>query len=462
MKHTIVIVFLFFLFGYVQSQEKIVFKLDSTITEKDRILFKEKSKYQINDFYQEDKIIVEEDKESNAFQITIDKPTVILLTLSPDVQIFQEIYLNRSDTITISKRFSEELNGSYLFLEGKNDFTSPQYNFHSIYEIWQKENPSVLYKKGTDLNLYKEAAKEWIRKKKVFTNDYLKKEKALLEFADFLDNRLECEYTFKLLVAQFSVTDYPDNYMDGRIVGDYNSRFFVAGSDLYIRWYKDIEKYSFTQMLEFINSNFEGDEQEYLLSLAFGKYSDGEKIDGAEYIRLAEEYEKKIENKHYLNYLRGVKDYFYNSLSALPDNVKENTKLMSFDLQETDLKTILEKNKGKYFILDFWASWCGPCIIDIKASGEMKSFLASNDIVQIYLSQDIHLDKWKAMAIKLGIEENQYMLSDIENSPLLNFFKIVTIPRYIYLDKDLSVISWGGKAPTEDNREYVKEIFNLK
>ena len=65
------------------------------------------------------------------------------------------------------------------------------------------------------------------------------------------------------------------------------------------------------------------------------------------------------------------------------------------------LKNILGKNidfgsfKGKYMVLDFWASWCKPCIENIPALKEMMKKYQSDPIQFISISLDTDINQWK-------------------------------------------------------------------
>lgn len=67
---------------------------------------------------------------------------------------------------------------------------------------------------------------------------------------------------------------------------------------------------------------------------------------------------------------------------ALPDASKKEIKLMDY----------IGK---KMILLDFWASWCGPCIKEMKSYQEVHEKILAKNILIISVSIDKHEEKWK-------------------------------------------------------------------
>lgn len=112
------------------------------------------------------------------------------------------------------------------------------------------------------------------------------------------------------------------------------------------------------------------------------------------------------------------------------------------------LKDILSKNKGKALYIDFWASWCSPCIGEMPASEKLRQRFTGKDIVFVYISIDKDKDKWIKAAQKLNLTENSYVLS-AENNPLIEKLSVKSIPRYIIVDKNNSVLDQNALRPSD-------------
>ncbi|NDW17964.1 AhpC/TSA family protein [Dysgonomonas sp. 216] len=96
--------------------------------------------------------------------------------------------------------------------------------------------------------------------------------------------------------------------------------------------------------------------------------------------------------------------------------------------------------KGKVVLIDFWASWCGPCIKEMPVVIEAyKKYKAKGfEIVGISLDQDG--DAWKTSIKDLSITWPQ--MSDLKawNSDLSKVYGVRSIPHTILLDKDGKIV----------------------
>lgn len=126
--------------------------------------------------------------------------------------------------------------------------------------------------------------------------------------------------------------------------------------------------------------------------------------------------------------------YYINNLELM--NYKENY-------------TLLDDKPASYFIINFWASWCAPCIKEMKSLNSLQKKMPSIRVITI--SQDKSLDlaknffkKNKHKALEKYFDKDKKILSK---------FSLRGLPTTFIVNKDYKVfakvegiIEWDSKS----------------
>lgn len=122
---------------------------------------------------------------------------------------------------------------------------------------------------------------------------------------------------------------------------------------------------------------------------------------------------------------------------------------------ELNLKKIINKSNSEYYLLDFWASWCAPCIKDSKLIHNM--LLPNNlKLINISLDKNKDIEKWKSKSKELMIENNYLFIENESNKEFIELIKLNQIPRYILIDKNLKILDFDMISPSEG--DFIKEL----
>jgi len=130
-----------------------------------------------------------------------------------------------------------------------------------------------------------------------------------------------------------------------------------------------------------------------------------------------------------------------------------------FSLKTPEGKVVsLSSFKGKYLLIDFWASWCAPCRQENPNMVKLYKKYKDKDFTILGVSLDKDNDPW-IKAIKMD-KLIWTQVSDLKfwDSPVAMIYNIKAIPYSILIDKEGKIIAKGirGKELEEKLAEVIK------
>ncbi|HJR99852.1 MAG TPA: TlpA disulfide reductase family protein [Flavobacterium sp.] len=102
--------------------------------------------------------------------------------------------------------------------------------------------------------------------------------------------------------------------------------------------------------------------------------------------------------------------------------------------------SMLAKFKGKVVYVDFWATWCGPCMQGIKEIAPLKDEMKDQEVVFLYITNQSSPEKTWNNSIP-NIKGEHYRVSEDEWNYLTQKFNISGIPHYVLVNKKGEIVN---------------------
>jgi peroxiredoxin len=144
------------------------------------------------------------------------------------------------------------------------------------------------------------------------------------------------------------------------------------------------------------------------------------------------------------------------TLTKIEQNEKEKVPNFYWKTQQGE-KNFYELSKGKVILLNFWATWCGPCVKEIPDLIKIKNELNDKNFELIGVSIDRSISPVIEFAKNVGI--NYILIHDPEAKLLDAFGGSVGIPITFLIDQDGKIVSKYLGARTKE--VFMKDIEKI-
>ena len=154
------------------------------------------------------------------------------------------------------------------------------------------------------------------------------------------------------------------------------------------------------------------------------------------------------------------------SFGEVIDSVKqlmpwhESTPELTFKLTDTKGNIFTEKNtRGKYLVVNFWATWCSPCLKEIPAFVEF--YKENSEHVEI-LGLDfepVNIELINEFVERFSINYPLILYTHINDSEYTKFGEIVGMPTTLIYSPDGELLqTFMGEITIEDLKKYIPPI----
>ncbi len=120
----------------------------------------------------------------------------------------------------------------------------------------------------------------------------------------------------------------------------------------------------------------------------------------------------------------------------------------------------LAAHRGKVVVLDFWATWCGPCKFTLPALQEVKKrFENRTDVFVGTVNTDRGTNRSKALKLWLDGRKLSFpVLLDDEAGTIANTYQVRALPTLVVVGKDGKVASVQVGLPAGTQEGIIEHI----
>ena len=120
--------------------------------------------------------------------------------------------------------------------------------------------------------------------------------------------------------------------------------------------------------------------------------------------------------------------------------IKDPKKVETFSAKDiNDYEKIISSSEKKILLLNFWATWCAPCIKEIPELLELKKKF-KNDVEIYFLSVDSNVKKTVPKFLKKNKLEDLKVLND-EKLKISSKFGVKVMPTTVIINKKFEEVA---------------------
>lgn len=419
--------------------------------------FDEAEIFYMKDFinYNRQTYTVNAEEESFRFEMEIEHPVTAYLSLG-NQQL--PLFLNHDASLTVyadmeqwqeTLGFSGSLKDENRFMAAFRDQVEPKYNQRQMIDYFRDASPEEFAEFGAEMvreatNLLEE---ERFSTSETFNNYFLTEIhyqmfSNLLNYPVYHQYFNQAETTPKLPDDYYSFLGQAADFQDEKLFTSSYTSFLTE----YLRHMIGQERETIPEgMSDFEKNMWMAEELLEGKTLDFARASlINFQLNHGDFETASEAYHEFSQLSTHPDLTDLLEETYESALKVSPGSEAPAFTLSDMEGSEVSLSDF----RGQVVYLDFWASWCGPCMREVPYAKELKKrFQEHNDLVFLYISVDEDEEAWRNTVENHEIQGVHLNVNGMRHE-VPNSYNVRGVPTFFLIDRDGFILDNNPSRPS--------------
>lgn len=166
---------------------------------------------------------------------------------------------------------------------------------------------------------------------------------------------------------------------------------------------------------------------------------------------MLDSYNEFVSTTPYYDYSVPVLDMFYETNLYASGSPAPQFTMVDINGNQVSLYDHL----GKIVYLDFWATWCAPCIQKMQMMEVVKQQMPRSDVVYVHVSLERTQELWREATYARNIAGTHLFAEAGMESAIIQTYNVKAIPEYFIIDKNGNFV----KKPKQFNALTIQDAL---
>lgn len=164
-------------------------------------------------------------------------------------------------------------------------------------------------------------------------------------------------------------------------------------------------------------------------------------------------YLEMAEDDYFRSYVSEVYGNLFQDAPGMLELQKTINTLELPDLAGKTVNEIFAAYRGKILYLDFWATWCKPCLTEFSFYPKIVESVDTSQVAFVFLASSSPAGHWLKTVDKFQLPGDHYLLSRQEFLHLKSLFNIRGFPHHVLIGKNGEVLDNQAPRPVNSSMQ---------